>query len=153
MEPEIIQAAPSLLPVILCYLGLALMLCLGGIGSSIGTTMAGNAAEGALKKNPEKSSSYMILSAMPATQGLYGFVAFLMWPKDIAAMQANGLLYFAVGLAVGCVCLFSAIRQGQVCSNGIIGISQGHDVQTNTMIYAALPEFYAILALVAALMI
>ena len=95
----------------------------------------------------------MILSAMPATQGLYGFVAFLMWPKDIAAMQANGLLYFAVGLAVGCVCLFSAIRQGQVCSNGIIGISQGHDVQTNTMIYAALPEFYAILALVAALMI
>ena len=38
-------------------------------------------------------------------------------------------------------------------ANGIIGISQGHDVMTNTMIYAALPEFYAILALVAALMI
>ena len=68
-------------------------------------------------------------------------------------MEANGFLYFAVGLAVGAVCLFSAIRQGQVCANGIIGISQGHDVQTNTMIYAALPEFYAILALVAALMI
>ena len=33
------------------------------------------------------------------------------------------------------------------------GIAQGHDVQTNTMIYAALPEFYAILALVAALMV
>lgn len=49
------------------------------------------------------------------------------------------------------VCLFSAIRQGQVCANGIIGISQGHDIQTNTMVYAALPEFYAILALVAAL--
>ena len=57
------------------YLGLALMLGLAGIGSSIGTTIAGNAAEGALKKNPGKSSSYMILSAMPATQGLYGFVA------------------------------------------------------------------------------
>ncbi|MCR5745889.1 MAG: ATPase, partial [Bacteroidales bacterium] len=45
--------------------------------------------------------------------------------------------------------LFSAIRQGQVCANGIIGMSQGHDVQTNTMIYAALPEFYAILAFAA----
>ncbi|MBR5056064.1 MAG: ATPase [Bacteroidales bacterium] len=142
-----------MLPVILGYLGLGLMLCLSGIGSSIGTTMAGNAAEGALKKNPEKSSSYMILSAMPATQGLYGFVAFLMWPKAMEVMQTSGYLYFGVGLAVGVVCLFSAIRQGQVCSNGIIGISQGHDVQTNTMIYAALPEFYAILALVAALMI
>lgn len=136
---------------ILGYLGLGLMLGLAGIGSSIGTTIAGNAAEGALKKNPEKSSSYMILSAMPATQGLYGFVAFLMWmSKDFAT---DGAMLFGVGLAVGLVCLFSGIRQGQVCANGIVGISQGHDVQTNTMIYAALPEFYAILALVAALMI
>jgi V/A-type H+-transporting ATPase subunit K len=142
-----------MLSVILGYVGLGLMLCLAGIGSSIGTTIAGNAAEGALKKNPEKSSSYMILSAMPATQGLYGFVAFLLWPKDVAAMTDSGFLYFAVGLAAGVVFLFSAIRQGQVCANGIIGISQGHDVQTNTMIYAALPEFYAILSLVASLMI
>ena len=42
---------------ILGYIGLAMMLGLSGIGSSIGTTIAGNAAEGALKKNPEKSSS------------------------------------------------------------------------------------------------
>ena len=142
-----------MLTVILGYVGLGLMLCLAGIGSCIGTTIAGNAAEGALKKNPEKSSSYMILSAMPATQGLYGFVAFLMWPKDAAVMTQSGFLYFAVGLAAGVVFLFSAIRQGQVCANGIIGISQGHDVQTNTMIYAALPEFYAVLSLVATLMI
>ena len=140
-----------MLTTILGYLGLGLMLGLAGVGSSIGTTIAGNAAEGALKKNKEKSSSYMILSAMPATQGLYGFVAFLMWMgKDFAA---DGAMLFGVGISVGLVCLFSAIRQGQVCANGIVGISQGHDVQTNTMIYAALPEFYAILALVAALMI
>ena len=140
-----------MLNTILGYLGLGLMLGLAGVGSSIGTTIAGNAAEGALKKNKEKSSSYMILSAMPATQGLYGFVAFLMWMgKDFAA---DGAMLFGVGISVGLVCLFSAIRQGQVCANGIVGISQGHDVQTNTMIYAALPEFYAILALLAALMI
>ena len=142
-----------MLTVILGYIGLALVLCLSGIGSVIGTTIAGNAAEGALKKNPEKSTGYMILSAMPATQGLYGFVAFLVWPKAMDVMMDKGLVYFAVGLAAGAVFLFSAIRQGQVCANGIIGISQGHDVQTNTMIYAALPEFYAILAMVAALIV
>ena len=142
-----------MLTVILGYVGLAMMLCLSGIGSSIGTTIAGNAAEGALKKNPEKSSGYMILSAMPATQGLYGFVAFLIWPKGMEAMMDKGFLYFAVGIAAGVVFLFSAIRQGQVCANGIIGMSQGHDVQTNTMIYAALPEFYAILAFAASFMI
>ena len=112
---------------ILGYLGLGLMLALAGIGSCFGTTIAGSAAEGALKKDPSKSASYMILSALPATLG--------------------------IGLGVGLVCLFSAIRQGQICASGIVGISQGHDVQTNTMIYAALPEFYAILALVAALMV
>ena len=142
-----------MLTVILGYIGLGLMLCLSGIGSSIGTTIAGNAAEGALKKNPEKSSGYMILSAMPATQGLYGFVAFLIWPKGMEAMMDKGFLYFAVGLAAGVVFLFSAIRQGQVCANGIIGMSQGHDVQTKTMIYAALPEFYAILAFAASFII
>ena len=37
-----------MLEVILGYLGLGLVLSLAGIGSSIGTTTAGNAAEGAL---------------------------------------------------------------------------------------------------------
>lgn len=136
---------------ILAYLGLGLMFGLAAVGSAIGTTIAGNAAEGALKKTPEKSSSYMILSAIPATQGLYGFLALILWlSKDLAA---NGALYFGVGISVGLVCLISGIRQGQVCANGIVGISQGHNVMTNTMIYAALPEFYAILALLASILI
>ena len=142
---------------ILAYVGLACLVGLAGIGSSYGTTIAGNAAEGALKKAPEKSSGYMILAAMPATQGLYGFVAFLMWMGNVSQVGVDptisGYKYFALGIAVGLVLLISAIRQGQICANGIVGMSQGHDVQTNTMIYAALPEFYAILALIAALMI
>lgn len=137
--------------IILGYLGLGLMLGLAGVGSAIGTTIAGNAAEGALKVNAEKSGNYMVLSALPATQGIYGFVAFLVWlGKDIAQ---SGALMFGVGISVGLVCLLSAIRQGQVCANGIVGVSQGHDVFTNTLIYAALPEFYAILGLVGALMV
>ena len=95
----------------------------------------------------------MILAAMPATQGLYGFVAFLMWLlQGTEWIVANAPICFGVGIAVGIGCMISAIRQGQVCANGIVGLSQGHDVQTNTMIYAAFPEFYAILALVGALM-
>ena len=137
--------------IVLGYLGMGLMLALAGIGSSIGTTIAGNAAEGALKVNPEKSGNYLVLSAIPATQGIYGFVAFFMWlSRDLAT---DGALMFGIGLSVGLVCLVSAIRQGKVCANGIVGISQGHDVFTNTLIYAALPEFYAILGLVGAIMV
>ena len=142
-----------MLNLILGYLGLGLVLALAGIGSSIGTTTAGNAAEGALKKRPEASGTFMVLSALPATQGIYGFVAFFMMLSKMKADPAMGLVIFGVGLSVGLVCMLSAIRQGQVCANGIVGVSQGHDVFTNTLIYAALPEFYAILGLVGALMV
>lgn len=132
---------------ILGYLGLGLMLALAGIGSCYGTTIAGNAAEGALKKNASKSASYMILSALPATQGLYGFVAFLMsMGRDFTT---EGPLMLGIGLGVGLVCLFSAIRQGQVCANGIAAIGQGHNVFGNTLILAVFPELYAIVALAA----
>ena len=138
-----------MLNLILGYLGLGLVLALAGVGSSIGTTIAGNAAEGALKLKPEGSGNYMVLSALPATQGIYGFVAFFMLMGKVAE---QGALVFGIGLSVGLVCMLSAIRQGQVCANGIVGISQGHNVFTNTLIYAALPEFYAILGLVGAVM-
>jgi len=140
---------PSTLEIILGYLGLGLMLGLSGVGSAFGTTIAANAAEGGLKKNKEKSSAYMILSALPATQGLYGFVAFLMMKSLI---DTNPILLFGLGVGMGIVFLLSAIRQGQTAANGIANIAAGHDVMTNTMIYCALPEFYAILALVAGLM-
>ena len=136
---------------LLGYLGMGLMLGLAGIGSCYGTSIAGTAAEGALKKDSSKSAGYMILSALPATQGLYGFLAFLLHFGKVNA--ETGYLWFGVGIGVGLVCLFSAIRQGQICANGIVGMSQGYDVQTNTMIYAAFPEFYAILALVATFLV
>ena len=138
-----------MLNLVLGYLGLGLVLALSGIGSAYGTTIAGNAAEGALKRKPEASGNYMVLSALPATQGIYGFVAFFMLMNKVAEA---GALVFGIGVSVGLVCMLSAIRQGQVCANGIVGVSQGHNVFTNTLIYAALPEFYAILGLVGAVM-
>ena len=136
---------------ILGYLGLGFMLGLAGIGSCYGTTIAGNAAEGAFKKDPTKAASYIILSAIPASQGLYGFVAFIMGILN-RDLSTEGPLLFGVGLGVGLICLFSSIRQGQVCANGIVGLAQGHNVMAQTLIYAALPELYGILALVAAIM-
>ena len=137
---------------ILGYLGLGLVLALAGIGSSYGTTIAGNAAEGALKRKPEASGSYLLLSALPSTQGIHGFVAFFIMLGRFTGGTISGMLCFGIGLSVGLACMISGIRQGQVCANGIVGVSQGHNVVTNTLIYAALPEFYAILGLVGAIM-
>ena len=67
-------------PILLAYLGVALMVALSGIGSAYGVTICGNAAVGALKKNPTASGQYIGLSALPSSQGLYGFVGYGLGP-------------------------------------------------------------------------
>ncbi|MCQ2075301.1 MAG: V-type ATP synthase subunit K [Bacteroidaceae bacterium] len=135
----------------LAYLGIALMIALSGIGSAFGVTITGNAAVGALKK-VDKFGNFIVLTALPGTQGLYGFAGYFIFANmfgvltdSITALQACAV--FGGGLALGLVGLFSAIRQGQVCANGIAGIAQGHDVFSKTLILAVFPELYAIVAL------
>jgi V/A-type H+-transporting ATPase subunit K len=145
------------LAIILAYIGLALMVGLAGIGSSFGVSIAGNATIGALKKNEEAFGSYMVLSAMSGSQGLYGFAGFFLL-NDEAIINSemtilSGAAVLAAGLALGLVGLLSAIRQGQVCANGIAGIGDGYDVFGRTLILAVFPELYAIIALAAAFLI
>ncbi len=140
------------LNLLLAYMGIAIMLILSGIGSAYGVTIAGNAAIGALKKNDSAFGNFLVLTALPGTQGLYGFAGYFMFQTifgvltpDISMFQAAAVL--AGGLTLGFVGLFSAIRQGQVCANGIAAIGQGHNVFTNTLVLAVFPELYAIVAL------
>jgi len=144
-------------PVILAYTGLALMLVLAGIGSAIGVSMGGNASVGALKKKPGAFGNYMLLSALPGTQGLYGFAGFFVINSQ-GVIQASmtmiqGVAILAAGIALGFVGLFSAMKQGGVTSNGIAAIGSGHDVFGNTMILAVFPELYAIIAFAATFLI
>ena len=140
------------------YIGIAAMLALSGIGSAYGVSIAGSAAIGALKKNDGAFGNFLVLTALPGTQGLYGFAGYFMFQSifsvltpDISMFQAAAVL--AGGLALGFVGLFSAIRQGNVCANGIAAIGQGHNVFTNTLILAVFPELYAIVALAAVFLI
>ena len=141
--------------IVFAYIGIGLMVALTGIGSAYGTSMGGNAAIGAMKKNESAFGSYLTLSALPGSQGLYGFIGYFMLQglltANITWLQAGAV--FGAGLALGIVGLLSAIRQGQVCANGIAGIGSGHDVFGKSLILAVFPELYAILALVAAILI
>ena len=131
---------------LIAYVGIAIMVGLSGIGSAYGVTIAGNASIGALKKNDSAFGNFLVLTALPGTQGLYGFAGYFMF-QSIFGVQAAAVL--GSGIALGLVALFSAIRQGQVCANGIAAIGQGHNVFGNTLILAVFPELYAIVALAA----
>ena len=134
---------------LIAYIGIAIMVGLSGIGSAYGVTIAGNASIGALKKNDSAFGNFLVLTALPGTQGLYGFAGYFMFQNifgvltpEMTAIQACAVL--GAGIGLGLVALFSAIRQGQVCA-----IGQGHNVFGNTLILAVFPELYAIVALAA----
>lgn len=137
------------------YLGIGIMIGLTGIGSAFGCSIGGSAAVGAMKKNSEAFGSYLTLSALPGSQGLYGFIGYFMLSGLLTPEMTmiQGAAVFGAGLGLGLVGLFSAIRQGQVCANGIVAIGSGYDVFGQSLILAVFPELYAILALVAAILI
>jgi len=142
-------------PIVLAYLGVALMIGLSGIGSAYGVTICGSAAIGALKKAPNATGQFLGLSALPATQGLYGFVGYFMLRSYLLA----GITWYAAaacfgaGLGLGLVALFSAIRQAKVCANGINAIGSGYNVFGTTMILSVYAELYPILALLVLILI
>lgn len=144
--------------VFLAYAGIVLMIGLSGIGSAIGVVMGGNASIGALKKDPEKFGNFMILSALPGTQGLYGFGGYFVIDKLYGLLTPTmsmftGVAILAMGLFLGFVCLISAKQQASIVANGIVEIGNGNDVFGNTLILAVFPELYAIIAFAATFLI
>jgi V/A-type H+/Na+-transporting ATPase subunit K len=143
--------------IVLAYLGLGLMIGLSGIGSAVGVSIAGSASIGALKKNENAFGSFMLLSALSGTQGLYGFGGFFiintsgLLTENITMLQGSAIL--GCGIALGLVCLVSAIRQGQICANGISGIGSGYNLFGKTMVLAVFPELYAIVGFAATFLI
>jgi V/A-type H+-transporting ATPase subunit K len=148
--------------IIIAYFGIGLMIALAGIGSAFGVSIGGKATIGALKKREDAFGSYMLLSSLPGTQGLYGFAGFFIINNVLEGLKVDGELIlsmqqggaiFAAGLALGLVGLYSGIRQGQVCASGIAGIASGYNIFGKTMILAVFPELYAIIAFAATFLI
>jgi V/A-type H+-transporting ATPase subunit K len=107
-----------------------------------------------LKKRPEAFGTGLVMAAAPSTQGLYGFVAYILYSGAVtpAMTPFQSSIVLAAGIMVGIACLLSAIYQGIICANGIAAYGSGHNVVAQTLVLAAVPEFYAILSLVASIL-
>ena len=140
---------------LIAYVGLGIMISLAGTGSAIGTALGAMTTVGALRKNKKAFGSYIILSALPGTQGLYGFAGFFIMKGILVEGMTflQGAAVLGAGIALGVAGLFSGIYQGRVCANGIDSIGNGNDVFGQTLILAVFPELYAILAFAATYLI
>ncbi len=142
------------LALILGGIGLGLMVGLPGVGSAMGLVISGSTAIGALKKRPDAFGTLLVASVLPSTQGIYGFVGFFFYQSymkpELTLLQGSVIL--AAGIMLGLAGLVSAIYQGKVCAASASAIGSGHNTLVPGLVMAALPEFYAILALVASIL-
>ena len=144
----------------LAYLGAALAVALCCIGSAKGTGMAGEAGTGLLCEDPSKFGKVMILQVIPGTQGLYGlvvwfFAVFRMGLLDGTAFDMTvqeGLRYFVACLPMALGGLFSAIAQGRVAAGSINLLAKKPDDWSKGMVLCITVEFYAILSLLASML-
>lgn len=134
--------------------GAALAAC-AGVGSALGVGVAGQAAAGVVAEDPKKFGQTLVLQALPGTQGIYGLlIAFLILvktgvmggaPLDLSTTQ--GLYFLFAGAPIGIVGIWSGWAQGKAAASGIMLIAKRPSELAKGIIYAAMVETYAILAL------
>ncbi len=142
------------------FLGAGLAAALCCIGSAKGTGIAGEAGTGLLCEDPSKFGKVMILQVIPGTQGLYGlvvwfFACYTMGMLDGSAINMTvqeGLRYFAACLPMAIGGLLSAIAQGRVAAGSINILAKKPDDWSKGMVLCITVEFYAILSLLASML-
>ncbi len=147
----------------LAFLGAALAVVLCCVGSAKGTGMVGEAAAGVVAEAPENFSKCLILQVLPGTQGLYGIVAWFFALLQMGVFGGNNLVgHMSVeqGFAIVMACLpiafggwLSAKFQGRVAAAAINIVAKKPDEATKGIILCGIVEFYAILSLLASILL
>lgn len=136
-------------------LGAALAVILAGCGSAYGVGVAGQAASGVVTEDPSKFAKVLIMQLLPGTQGIYGLlVAFITLSKvgllgggSTELDVATGLMVLGACLPIGIVGLVSAMHQGKTSVAAIGIVAKKPDQFGKAMLFPAMVETYAILAL------
>ena len=130
-------------------LGAAVAVFLAGAGSAIGVGIAGQAASGVVTEDPS------IMQLLPGTQGIYGLLVGFITLSKIGLLGGGaadldpktGLLILAACLPIGIVGLISGKAQGQTAAAAIGIVAKKPDQFGKAMLFPAMVETYAILAL------
>ena len=149
------------LGIVFALTGAALAALLAGIGSAIGVGIAGEAAAGVITEDPNKFSKVLVLQLLPGTQGIYGLlVGFIVLSKigllggSMAEVSVQtGLLILAACLPIGIVGLVSGKYQGKAAAGAIGVVAKKPEQFGKAMLFPAMVETYAILALLITILV
>ena len=146
-------------------IGLALTVLLCGVGSGLGLRFTGKAAAGVLAEDSSKFSKVIILSLLPATQGIYGFLIAILGANALpttanlgdqtvtwAQVNAQGWYVFFACIPMMLGGTVSAILQGRSAATTIIAVGKRSEIASKSIIFPAMIEFYTLLGMVVSIM-
>ena len=130
-----------------------MILC--GTGSALALFKTGSAAAGVIGEDPKKYSKVFVLSVLPATQGIYGFVVALIGMSNLEVITevSQGLAVLFATLPMTLVGLISAYFQGKTSISAIQAVAKEDSISGKMILFPAMVETYAILALVITIML
>jgi V/A-type H+/Na+-transporting ATPase subunit K len=85
------------------------------------------------------------VALMPSTQGIYGMVVFM---TSMGSFSTDPHTVIAKAIIIMLTLPVSAVHQGIVCATGIKSILEGKNTLANALVSGAMPETYAVFALV-----
>ncbi len=143
------------LGIVYALLGAALAVLLAGAGSALGVGVAGQAASGVVSEDPSKFAKVLIMQLLPGTQGIYGLLVGFITLSKVGLLGGGikevsvttGLLILAACLPIGIVGLISGKSQGKTAAAAIGIVAKKPDQFGKAMLFPAMVETYAILAL------
>ena len=146
--------------IFLAILGAALATALAGVGSAKGVGAAAQASMGVLSEDSSMFGKMLVLTLLPGTQGLYGFIVgfLILVSSGVLGGAANvtfaqGLAYAGAALASGSGGLFSGIAQGKAAVSGIAMSAKDDKNFSKAMVSVTLVEIYALLAFIVSLLV
>lgn len=145
---------------VFAILGMVSSISLSGIGSAIGIGISTMQTAGVLSEKPHLYGKLFVITALPGTQGFYGFIL-LFWIatriglfSGIPKIPINtGMQLFFIGLGMGSVQLLSAIWQGKVSAASINLVAEKEEEAGRAIILPGLVEIYAVISLIAAILV
>lgn len=145
---------------VFALLGASLAVILPGMGSAYGVGVAGQAASGVVSEDPSKFAKVLIMQLLPGTQGIYGLLVGFITLSNIGVLSGSpiemswqkGLLVLAACLPIAIVGLVSAMHQGRTAVSAIGIVAKKPDQFGKAMLFPAMVETYAILALLVSIL-
>jgi V/A-type H+-transporting ATPase subunit K len=144
---------------VFALIGAALSTALAGMGSAWGVGMAGQAAAGVVSEDPDQFAKVLLLQLLPGTQGIYGLLVTFITLSRIGILggtpiadAGTGLSYLFACLPIAIVGLVSAFHQGKTSVACIGLVAKKPDQFGKAMLFPAMVETYAILALLVSIL-